>query len=166
MELMIVIVIIGVVYTLAITKLQTVSEEKVAPSFLNLKEYLLGYLHDDAQRARLLCLDDCSECSIYVDGVKLKTIEGFMDESVEVYKYDLLEGLKERKRKVFFNEEDVQESVCFSFEIDKNRVSEQVVVAYKESVYDYTNYFEETPHYDFLEDFVETKERVAQEVMQ
>lgn len=166
MELMIVIVIIGVVYTLAVTKLKSVGEEKMMPSLANLKEYLDTYMEEGATTVRLLCLDDCSECSIYMDGTKVKTIESFFDESVEVYRYDTLQGLVERQKPVFFNEEDVQESVCFSFKSYKNRVSEQIIVAYKERAYDYSSYFEGTQVYDSLDDLVEDKERRVQEVMQ
>ncbi|MEA2073474.1 MAG: type II secretion system protein [Campylobacterota bacterium] len=165
-ELMIVIMIIGVVYTLAVSKLKTVGEEKFTPSFKNLKEYLISFTKDDARSARLLCLDDCSECGVYVDGSKVTTIESFFDESVEVYRYDTLQGIVESKKPVFFNEEDVQESVCFSFETSKNGVSQQMIVAYNEKVYDYTTYFEQTLVYDSLEDLVEEKEKIAQEVMQ
>ncbi|MEA1983230.1 MAG: prepilin-type N-terminal cleavage/methylation domain-containing protein, partial [Campylobacterota bacterium] len=154
-ELMIVIVIIGVIYTIAVSKLQTVGEEKVSPSFLNLKEYLGSFIKDDVKSARLLCLDDCSDCDIYADGEKVKTIESFFDESVEVYRYDVLQGLVEKKKPVFFNEEDVQESVCFSFEVYKNSVAEQLIVSFEERAYDYTSYFEKTPRYDSLEDLVE-----------
>lgn len=163
---MIVIVIIGVVYTLAVTKLKTVGEQKITPSFSNLKEYLGTFIKDEAASARLLCLDDCSECGIYVDGEKVKTIESFFDENVELYRYDVLQGVINKKEAVFFNEEDVQESVCFSFEVYKNSVSEQVIVSYKDKAYDYSSYFETTPVYDSLEELVEHKQILAQEVTQ
>ena len=165
-ELMIVIVIIGVVYTLAITKLQTVGEQKMTLSFSNLKEYLRSFIKDEAASARLLCLDDCSECSVYVDGEKVKTIESFFDERVETYRYDVLEGVINKKQAVFFNEEDVQESVCFSFKVYKNSVAEQVIVSYKDKVYDYASYFQTTPVYDSLKEFAEYKQNLAQEVIQ
>jgi prepilin-type N-terminal cleavage/methylation domain-containing protein len=164
-ELMIVIVIIGVVYTLAVTKLRTVGEQKITPSFSNLKEYLGSFIKDEAASARLLCLDDCSECSIYVDGEKVKTIESFFDESSEMYRYDVLQGVIIKKQSVFFNEEDVQESVCFSFKVYKNSIAQQVIVSYKDKAYDYTSYFDSTPVYDSLEEVVAHKENLAQEVM-
>ena len=163
---MIVIVIIGVVYTLAVTKLQRVGEQKMTPNFSNLKEYLDTFIKGEAASARLLCLDDCSECGVYVDGEKVKTIESFFDESVEMYRYDVRQGVINKKEAVFFNEEDVQESVCFSFEVYKNSVAEQVIVSYEDKAYDYTSYFEKTPVYDSLEELVERKENLAQEVLQ
>ena len=163
---MIVIMIIGVIYTLAIEKLDNVAKGKVEPSFLNLKEYLFSYINDDASSARLLCLDDCSSCDVYVDDEKLLSVKSFLDDSVEVYKYDFLQGAVRKKDEVFFNEEGVQERVCFSFSVDRSKVAEQVIVLYKERVYDYTNYFEETQVYENLEEMVNAKESLAQEVIQ
>ena len=163
---MIVIMIIGVVYTLAVTKLKSYGEEKVTPSLANLKEYLESFTkEEEAQRVKLLCLDDCDTCSIYVDEVEIATLEGFLDESVRVYRYDFLQGAVEKKEDVFFNDEDVQERVCFSFEVDKYGISEQLLVVYKEKAYDYTTYFEPTALYDSLEDLLEKKENDIQEVM-
>jgi len=153
-----------VVYTLAITKLKSVGEEKVTPSFLNLKEYLGSFIEGEVKSARLLCLDDCSECGIYVDGVKTETFESFFDDSVAIYRYDFLQGVVKKQDAVYFNEENVQESVCFSFNMYKNNISEQLIVSYKEKAYDYTTYFEKTPVYDSLEELVESKETLSQKV--
>jgi len=161
---MIVIVIIGVIYTLAVSKLQSVSTQKEAPSFANLKEYLHSYIKDDVQSARLLCLDDCSECSIYLDGIKKSSVESFLDSSVEVYRYDLLQGVQDKEPIPFFNKDDVQERVCFSFEVDKNLISDQVMIVYKKRAYDYTSYFTPVPVYDSLSSLVDAKEEQAQEV--
>lgn len=162
---MIVIVIIGVVYTLVITKLQSVGEEKMTPSLSNLKEYLIS-LNKDRQSVKLFCLDDCSSCGIYKDGVKTGDIESFFDDSIETYRYDFLQGAIKAKERVFFNEEDVQESVCFSFGIDKNLVADQVIVVYKNKAYDYSSYFTQTPVYDYLEEAIDAKQQMAQKVMQ
>jgi len=162
---MIVIVIIGVVYTLVITKLQSVGEEKMTPSLSNLKEYLISF-NKENQSVKLLCLDDCSNCSIYVDEVKREDIESFFDDSIETYRYDFLQGVIPVKDDVFFNEEDVQESVCFSFGIDKNLVADQVIVVYKDKAYDYSTYFNKTPVYDYLEEAIDAKQDLAQKVMQ
>ena len=162
---MIVIVIIGVVYTLVITKLQSVGEEKMTPSLSNLKEYLSSFSKEN-ESVRLLCLDNCSSCAVYVDGVKREDVESFFDDTIETYRYDFLQGAMLVKDAVFFNEEDVQESVCFSFGIDKNLVSDQVIVVYKDRAYDYSTYFTKTPVYDYLEEAIDAKQNLAQKVMQ
>jgi len=164
-ELMIVIVIIGVIYALAVVQLKDAGKKKDKPSLANLKEYLYS-LNKDSKSTQLLCLDDCSRCSIYQDGKKIKTIKSFFDSSIKVYNYDFLQGAIEKRMPVFFNKEGVQESVCFSFGIDKSKVSDQVIVVYKEKAYDYTNYFEKTKIFDSLDDAIEAKQRLAQEVIE
>ena len=161
---MIVIVIIGVVYTLAVTNIQSLSEQKMRPGFSNLKEYLNSFLKEDEKSVRLLCLDDCSECSVYVDDVKRETAESFFDSSVEVYRYDFLQGAQSIEPVVYFNEEDVQERVCFSYEIDKNLIGDQVMIVYKNRAYDYTTYFTQTPVYDSMSELIDAKEELNQEV--
>jgi hypothetical protein len=162
---MIVIVIIGVVYTLAIVQIKGAEEQKFAPSFKNLKEYLLSFIHDDAKSARLLCLDECEECSVYVDGEKVHSFESFFDESVQVYRYDFFEGMRVVQKGIFFNEENVQQDLCFSFRVDKKGVAEQLFVLHNEKVYDYTPYFTKTQVYDSLEAVVQVKEELFQKVM-
>jgi prepilin-type N-terminal cleavage/methylation domain-containing protein len=165
-ELLIVIVIIGVVYTLAITNLQNVKEEKITPSFDNLKEYLRSFLEEDTQEVRLLCLDDCTLCSVYRDTQKVKEIESFFDDSVQGYRYDMLQGAREIQNDVFFNKEGTQEDVCFSFSLNRNLVTDQVIVVYKEKAYDFSSYFEKPVRYDYLEEAIDAREKLRQEVMQ
>lgn len=161
---MIVIVIIGLVYTLAIAKLDRVAKGKMEPTFLNLKEYLLTFLQEDAEKARLVCLDDCSECTLYVDDAKVQSFKSFFDSSVATYHYDFLQGMVREKEDVFFNDEGIQESLCFSFEINRYGISDQVIVEYKERAYDYTSYFEPTEVYRSLEELSALKDEINEKV--
>lgn len=164
-ELMIVIVIIGVVYTLAITKLKNYGEEKTPPSFSNLKEYLLSFMEPDSSYVKMVCLDDCSECSVYVDETKTASFESWFDDSVESYTYTMQNGLVDKREDVFFNSENVQESVCFSFEVGRDSVAEQLIVFYKDRAYDYSNYFDKTMTFDSIEYAAEEREKLEQEIM-
>ena len=165
-ELMIVIVIIGVVYSLVISKLHKVSEEKMKPSLSNLKEYLISLRDAEDESVKLLCLDDCSECTIYKDGEKSQEIKEFIDDGIETYRYDNLQGAIRIKNDVFFDEENIQKEVCFSFGIDKNSVPDQEIVLYKGKAYDYSAYFEKTQVYDYLQEAVEARQKIMEEVMQ
>jgi len=94
-ELLIVIVIIGVVYTLAITNMNKLSDPKEKLTLLTLKEYLLSF--SDAKRVKLLCLDDCSNCDILADNEKVANVEDFLDESVKSYRYESAYGTVEKQ---------------------------------------------------------------------
>jgi len=156
--------IIGVVYTLAIGNFAKLSDESSKVTLSNLKEYLHSIPH--TKNVKILCLDDCSECDIFVDGQISKTVEGFLDESVRVYRYEFSYGAIEAEKEIFFNSDDVEEDVCFSYEVDKRGVGNQVFVEFKEKVYDFSPYFTKTVVYSSIEDAVEAKENLAREVMQ
>jgi len=83
---MIVIVIVGVVYTLAINNFSRLKEQSKTLSLQTLKEYLNDIVHEES--VELICLDDCSKCDVYVDGEKSKTLEDFLDDSIKVYRYE------------------------------------------------------------------------------
>ncbi len=159
---MIVIMIIGVVYTLAITNFTKLSDDSSKLTLSNLKEYLTRIPH--AKSAKLFCLDDCSECDVIVDGEKLETIEDFLDESVLVYHYNFSYGFMEAQKEVYFNSDDVEEDVCFSYEVDKNGVGNQVLIEFKEKFYDMSTYLSKTAVYNSMQDAVEARKILAREV--
>lgn len=163
-ELLIVIVIIGVVYTLAVQGIQKMNEKESSLSISTLKEYLTDREYEKS--VRLLCLDDCSICDIFVDGKKSQKIEEFLDSEVRFYRYELLYGFIEKEKGTFFNENDVEEDVCFSYTINKEGIGDQVLIEYKESFYDLSPYFSQTLEYSSLEDALEYKENLLKEVRQ
>ena len=151
-ELMIVIVIIGVVYTLVITKLHDVNEEKKKLSLQTLKSFMYKQIHD-AQDATLICKDDCLTCKLYIDKKEVSTIENLIDASIEVYKYTYSQALVPQ---------NLQE--CFVFHVNRNRVSDQYIIVFQEKVYDFTEYFQDVKVYNSLTDFTNEKEKLIQEV--
>lgn len=172
MELLIVIVIIGVVYTMAIGKFQSLGEAKVDVNLQNLKQYLkivpkqAGI--DTYEIVRFLCLDDCSSCDVLVDNKKVSednSFDGFLDSSVISYRYDFGLGMTEVPQNVYYNSEGVEEDVCFSYEINNNGVGDQVIIEYKDKVYDYSVYLDKTPVYSSVSELVDIKENMSQEVI-
>jgi prepilin-type N-terminal cleavage/methylation domain-containing protein len=164
-ELMIVIVIIGVVYTLAVSNFQNIKDGKTKITMLNLKEYLQNIPHEKS--VELLCLDACSSCDVFVDGKKYMDsalFDDFIDDSVEIYRYDFLLGAQEQSKKVYFNSENIEEDVCFSFAVDKQGVSEQVLVEFKDKVYDFTTHIGSVGVYDSIQELMDAKEKLAQEL--
>jgi len=160
---MIVIVIMGVVYTLSVTALERQGDRAKRVTLLTLKSYLTDLKYE--RDARLLCLDDCSECDVLVDGEKETSLENFLDDTVRLYHYSYVNGAQEVLKEVYFNKEDVQEDVCFSYKVDKEGVGDQVLVEYKEHFYDFTNYLEPTVKYDSMQELVDAKESKIEEVL-
>ncbi len=163
MELLIVILIVGLVFALSVGNFKKKKDEPQKLTLKTLKEYLQSFPHDKS--VKILCLEDCSSCSIFVDGENVKEIEDFLDKSIELYRYDFYTGIDEQSREVYFNSEDVEKDVCFSYSVDKKGVGKQLIVKFKEKVYDFSTYLNPTPVYSSLEELVDAKESLVQEVL-
>jgi len=165
-ELLIVVVIIGVVYSLAIGSFQKIGEVKKPLGLETLKAYLKTFTYE--KNVEFLCLDRCSGCDVYVDGKRVEELHGqfdnFLDDSVKVYRYEYGLGAIRVEPKVYFNTEDVEEDVCFSYEINKQGIGAQVLVEFKGKVYDFAPYFGEKIKYNSLDDAVDAKEVLVQKV--
>jgi len=151
-ELMIVIVIIGLVYTLALSRIKAPKEEMQKPSFLTLKSYLLSFSKEHAT-IEFLCKEKCDECVILSNGNKLQDVDSFFDDSVEFYRYDF-----------FLGDVALNRQSCFDFSVDGDGVSDQVIIVYKEKAYDYTPYFEGVKEYNSLSELKDAKEKLISEV--
>lgn len=156
--------IIGVVYTLSISGFKKASDESSKLSLLNLKEYLKS--KEYTKNSKLICLGDCSECDIYIDEVKTDSIESFLDKNVKIYRYEFLYGFTESQKDVFFNENDAEEDVCFSYKVDKEGIGEQVLVEYKKKYYDLSSYFDDVAVYNSIQEATEAREKNQRVVMQ
>lgn len=164
-ELMIVIVIIGIVYTLAFIQYQGSKENSIKPDIGNLKEYLVSYLKEDGNSSKLLCLDNCEICSIYVDDKKVSDIDVFFKDKIEIYSYNSINEIEIEELGNFFSEDGIEKDICFSFEVDKNMVSDQVFIINGGKVYDYTNYFEKVKIFNSIDELKEEKENIVKEVL-
>ena len=167
MELLIVVLIIGIVYTVAITNFQKINDTSVNVNLENLKSFLNSIEHKN--EAKLLCLENCQECFVLVDGEYEEkyneAVENIVDESVEVYRYELLGGVFEKPSEVYINSEDVEEDVCFSYSVDYRGAGDQVLVKFKEKVYDYSYYLNGVKAYDSLQEAQDAKEELFERVM-
>ena len=165
-ELLIVVLIVGIVYTLGITNFNSLKEAKIKPSLLNLKNYLSSLKYED--KVELICLDRCRSCNIYIDGeineTKSVSFDSFLDSSVRVYKYTIFEGLQEKAKEIYFNSEGSSEEICFSYSLDKRGRGEQVFVEYKGKVYDFTNYLTKTTEFTSIDEAQESIQKELNEL--
>lgn len=167
-ELLIVVIIIGVVYNLAVGSFEKIAKPQSQEVTLQeLKGFLAKIEYE--KEIKLLCLDDCSRCNLFVDGVAAEdfeeVFEDFLDISVEVYRYDPLLGVVEYQQELYFDRNDVEQRVCFSYAMGRDRIGEQILVKFKEKVYDFSAYSNEVMLYNSLEEFIESKEKLYNKVM-
>ena len=154
--------IMGVVYSLAINNFSKLSDDSMKVTLQTLKEYLIHTPHEKS--AKLLCLDDCSSCDVFVDGVKSSTIEDFLDDGVVTYRYEFAYGFVRAEPEVYFNKDDVEENVCFSYMVDENGIGDQALVEYKDKFYDYSSHLSETQVYNSISEARNAKDDFAKEV--
>jgi len=76
-ELLIVILIIGIVYTLVVGNFDKVKDKNQKLTLENLKEYLQDLPYEKS--AELLCMNDCKECKILLDGETDRELDGFLN---------------------------------------------------------------------------------------
>ena len=153
-ELLIVILIIGVVYTISVGNFEKVKDNSTKLSLKNLKEYLQDLPHEKS--AELMCLDDCSKCEVLLDAEKFKELDNFLDKSLRSYRYDFSHGMVEIQK---------DDDVCFSYSIDKKGLGQQVIVEFQEQFYDFSTYLSPVSIYNSLEEATDVKEQLAQEVL-
>ena len=163
-ELLIVIMIIGIVYTFVVGNFNRVVQQRTKLNLENLKEYLTALKYEKS--AKLLCLDDCSSCEIRIDGKVFNTLDDFLNENVRTYRYDFLYGYTEKEQEVYFNTDDIEEDVCFSYEVDNMGVGSQVLVEFGEKFYDYSSYFTKTKVYNSIGEAQDAREDLMREARQ
>ncbi|MFA5233632.1 MAG: type II secretion system protein [Sulfurimonas sp.] len=167
-ELLIVVTIIGVVYNMAVGSFEKIAKpqnEKV--TLQNLKSFLTKIEYE--KQIKLLCLGDCSRCNLFVDGAVNedfeKVFEDFLDMSVQVYRYDPLLGVVEYQQELYFDNNGVEQRVCFSYKMGRDRIGEQIVVKFKDKVYDFSLHTDNVMLYNSLGEFIESKEKLYNKAM-
>lgn len=151
-ELMIVIVIIGVVYTLLVQNFTLKTSHEEGLSLKNLPSFMRKNFAKTKEKVEFLCLDDCSSCKFLQGGKDINaSVEIFAPyTSPEVYTL-IDEGLQ----KIDFGEivKDYKtEKVCFKYTLYPNKSTQRVVLKYKDKVFMYDNFFEKTKEFQSLSD--------------
>ena len=148
--------------TTSLDKIKAKSENHL-PTLSNLKQFLLTKKFE--KEARFVCFEDCTRCSLLLDGTTKRKFSDFFDSPPKLYRYDVTFGIEQIDPDLFFDENGVQQQVCFSYRIYKNGIGDQILVEYKGSVYDYSDYFEDVKRYDSIEAAKQHKESMLQKVL-
>ena len=113
---------------------------------------------------KFICLDDCSRCDIVVDGKNTEHYDNFLDKSVKTYRFDALGDPVVAQNDAYFSSNGVSESVCFSYEVDKDKIGDQILILFKNKVYDFSDSINGTKIYSSLSEAKEIKNQLTQEV--
>lgn len=166
-ELLIVIVIAGSVYALALPHFQKIDSNMMEVGLKNLKEYMQQIPHEKS--VELLCFDKCNDCSVMADGRKVQeldeTFDGFFDPSIKSYRLERYFAVQEIQNRISLNPEGISEEICFSYKIDARGIGDQVLVEYDKKVYDYTQPDLRVREYSSLAEALSYKQKQMDEVI-
>lgn len=164
LELLLVVLIIGIVYGLAVNSIKQYGERTFVLSLETLPEYLKGFHRQN--RVTLLCTDACQECRVVVDGAEVKKVDPFIDGALRAYRFDAALGTRDIGFTPYYDEEDRESEVCFRFEIFPNGSSSEMIIELEEYVVDFPGYFGTPTRFDSLEEAIEHKRSVIEKAIQ
>ncbi len=166
MELMIIIVIIGIVYAMALSSFKIPDPKKLESfSMLDLPEYLRkNYPLTDT---KLVCFEPCGSCKVLVDGEWMEDeIELFDSSDVRAYTLDV-KGYASQKVFAPHDMNDAYKEACFILHKRVNDAIEPIVLeANKQFIY-YQAGYEKAKVYTSLSqienEYTQTLERIRNE---
>jgi len=139
-ELLIVILIISIIYGIFIQKLgSTKPVDRIGPGEFQELEKILQEQHF-REEAKIVCVDKCKKCYIYVDGRPQGKIEGLFEEEPKVYDFDIHGILSEVKFVPIFDKEKNPKEVCFEYALYPNGSRSSYIMEYKDSFYVFDAY--------------------------
>jgi len=165
-ELLLVVVIIGVIYGLVINSMQRINDKEASLSFETLPSFLETMYQQNS--VAYICVDNCKECAVYVDGEKVKEAKAFMEDErhLRFWRFDVNLGTQELPFTPIFDEDDREFDVCFRYEIFKDGSSTEMIVETEKKVYDYRGSFHPVTHFSSLQSLEESRQDELQEVLQ
>jgi prepilin-type N-terminal cleavage/methylation domain-containing protein len=166
LELMIVIVIIGVIYGVAISSMKKSADRGEVLTLDNMYEYLTKFRNNSS--VKIVSIDKCKESYLFVDDlIQDVQIEPFMGSDCNVYEIDQFFGVKKVEFGSFFTTENVEKDICFEYMIDKYGGSKELIVECKEKVFLLANrLFKKSDSFDNLSDILEAKEKLFLKVQE
>ena len=165
-ELLLVVVIIGVIYGLVINSMQRINDKEASLSFESLPSFLKTMYQQNS--VAFVCIDNCKECAVYIDGEKVKEAKAFMEEErhMRFWRFDANLGTQELPFTPIFDEDDREFDVCFRYEIFKDGSSTEMIVETEKKTYDYRGSFRDVAHFSSLQDLEDSRQDELQEVLQ
>lgn len=167
LELLIVVVIVGLVYTLAVVNLQRDTEIQVPLTLSNLREFLQTVPHQKS--VELLCINECKSCYVLSDKEHLNEydtlLDNLVDRDTEIYSYTMYNRFEQKEKQIYFTSEREYKDVCFSYKINAQGHGEDIFVVSKNYVYDLASSFTNN-RYDSLSEAEAARHKFETRVFQ
>ncbi len=152
-EMLIVLILIGVIYTLILNRYKPKKEELYLQSKIPFRSVLLPFWNHS--HVILLCGDKCKKCNIYDDGGKIiKRIKKSLFKQNDIPKFYVFNDNGEINRKEFLHirPKKSEEKICFRFDLYPNKSSSELILEYQNGKVLYLSpYFNDTLSFSSLE---------------
>lgn len=139
LELMMVVVLMGMVYGLVINVFERYREKSIDVTLMSLESYMKNFFHNN--HVSMVCTRGCKECFLFVDGTLKQQVTPFVDNSVELYRFDKDYGVRELELLPHFSDDGHEEESCFRYEILSDGTRTEMIVKDGTRVYAYPSYF-------------------------
>jgi Tfp pilus assembly major pilin PilA len=141
-ELIIVVLLIGLVYSIAIGFYSKKESVKI-DDLTKLKEKLLSFKTEEKDKITFVMYDDCKKNAVLINNKPTyKDIDIDIDGNIEVYTIDMYGNLK-RVEFLDILIDGKKENVCFRFNIFPNNSNNSYIVKLKNRYYIVKPYFEQ-----------------------
>jgi len=149
MELMLVVVIIGIVYAMALSSFKTPEAKDLeSVSLMSLPKYLRENF--SLQDAKLVCFEPCGRCGVLVDGQwQEDEIELFTSSEVKSYTIDI-EGFSSESEFPPYDINDGYRQACFVLHKASNGAIDPIILENEGSFIYYKAAYEEVEKYASL----------------
>lgn len=149
LELMLVVVIIGIVYALALSSFKAPDNDKTnGVSLATLPQYLRKNF--PLADAKVVCFEPCGTCNVKVDDAWLEDeLELFDSSKVKSFSLDL-EGFAKEKEHLPYDDKDVYKKACFVLHKRANDSIETVVLENEGKFIHYKAAYEESRSFESL----------------
>lgn len=162
-ELILVVLIIGLVYSLALSSLKRVGKGEVGLDLENLETSLMKYHNNN--HVQYLCLNRCETCYLFIDGKEVKSLASVVSSDVKMHRFDVIYGSQELELPAFFNADNQEEQACFRYEIFADGSRTEMMVETPEGVVDFAGKYHTTTRYPSLSDAISAKRELIERVV-
>ena len=163
-ELLIVVLIIGISYTLILNNFRTQKDESKYLSFLNLRSMLV----ENKQANEIItirCFEDSKKCAIFKDDVlDGEDFDWFFSEDVIFYHIDQYQTAQKIEFPIFIDEDKREETVIFEYSINTKGASDDIFVEDMDTIYFLGSFFEEAKRIKSIDEVIEHREVLFKKV--
>lgn len=162
LELLLVVVLIGIVYGSVTNVFDRYKEKAVDVTLMTLEKYMQNFSYNN--HVSLICINQCKECLLFVNDKFKQNVTPFIENNVQIYRYDKDVGVKRIQLLPYFRSDGKEEETCFRYDIYTDGSRTDMIVKNKEDVYVFPSFFSSVQKYDSIDQAIEQQNNIIRKV--